>query len=98
MRTSTTLRPGQTANPNGRPKREWTMTSLIQEALEELEADGTPVKKTIARKLARLAARGDMVAIKEVNNRLDGMPKQSIEHDGEVKHSVTIYKPAKNKE
>lgn len=85
--------PGNNANPNGRPKKEWTMASLIRNALEEQNASGVPKKVTIARKLAELADAGDITAIKEVNNRLDGMPAQSIKqtHDGSVNVIIRDY-------
>lgn len=69
---------GAEANPNGRPKREWTIAGLIEEALEEEDVDGVPFKKKLTHKLRTLALRGDMNAIKEVHQRLDGMPKQPI--------------------
>lgn len=75
---------GQSGNPKGRPPKDWTMTSLIREALEESNETKVPRNKIIARKLAELAEKGDMQAIKEINNRLDGMPKQSVEHSGQV--------------
>lgn len=66
-------------NRKGRPKEAWTMRGLIIEALEEEDETGTPHKKSIARKLANLAKSGDIVAIKEVNNRIDGMPQQKTD-------------------
>ncbi len=81
------FQPGNNANPNGRPPKEWTMASLIREAAEEAGETGIPRSKIIARKLAELAEKGDMQAIKEFNNRLDGMPKQTIDA------TVTIPEP-----
>ncbi len=74
---------GAAANPNGRPKKAWTMRGLIEQALEEEQETGVPKKLGIARKLAQLALEGDIVAIKEVNNRIDGMPQQDITSAGE---------------
>lgn len=65
-------------NRNGRPPKDWTMASLIREAGEEAGETGEPRKKIIARKLAELAEKGDMQAIKEFNDRLDGKPKQNV--------------------
>lgn len=80
------FKPGQSGNPNGRPKREWTMAGLLEDALEEQDETGTPYKQIIIKKLRTLAAKGDLVAIKEVNNRMDGMPHQTsdITSDGEA--------------
>lgn len=70
----------QDINRKGRPPKAWTMSSLIEEALEEELEKGTPVKKQIAKKLAQMAVRGDIQAIKEINDRIDGRPKQFIDH------------------
>lgn len=72
------FKPGNNANPNGRPKKEWTWASLVREALEKTNLDGEPVKKGIAEALAAKALEGDVQAIKEIGNRIDGMPKQEV--------------------
>lgn len=82
---------GADANPNGRPPKEWTMAGLIREAAEEADETGVPKKVIIARKLTAMAAEGDITALKEFNNRLDGLPKQSIEHSGEIKGNAIVY-------
>ncbi len=85
---------GADANPNGRPKREWTVAGLIEDALENpIEVDGkqVPTKKVVYDKLVELASKGDMLAIKEINNRLDGMPTQAIKHSGEIKGNAIVY-------
>lgn len=66
----------QNINRKGQPKREWTVQGLIEQAMEEEDETGVPYKKTVYFKLVKLAAGGDVVAIKELNNRLDGMPQQ----------------------
>lgn len=73
---------GSAANPNGRPKREWTVAGLIEQAMEEQDETGVPYKKAVYNKLVSLAKKGDVMAIKEINNRLDGMPKQVNELTG----------------
>ena len=85
-KTSTSFKPGEVNNPKGRPKREWTVQGLIEQAMEQQSETGVPHKKIVYEKLVSLAVSGDMVAIKEVNNRLDGMPKQSIDPN----NSITI--------
>jgi len=89
-KTSTSFKPGEVNNPNGRPKREWTVAGLIQDAMERQDETGVPYKKIVYDKLVDLAKSGDVVAIKEINNRLDGMPKQAIEQKVEVTHVVPI--------
>jgi hypothetical protein len=87
---STSYKPGQSGNPNGRPKEDWTMSGLIREALEEQDENGIPYKKLIANKLAKLAAKGELMAVKETINRIDGMPKQFIENTGDMNLNIKI--------
>jgi hypothetical protein len=90
MGTPASFKPGQSGNPHGRPPKEWTMKSLLLEAAEEMDETGTPKKVIIARKLMQLAAKGDMQAIKEFNNRTDGMPQQYIENSGDMSLNIKI--------
>lgn len=72
---------GQSGNPGGRPK-----TKPFVEAIREevQEADGNRTKlQAIAAKLVEKAMEGDMAAIKEVADRLDGKPAQALQHQGE---------------
>lgn len=91
---------GTTPNPNGRPKKEWTMAGLIEQALEIEHTTGKPKKQVIAEKLAELAMRGDMQAIREINNRMDGMPMQrtDITSKDEKVEGLLIYQPEKKPE
>lgn len=66
-------------NRKGRPKREWTVAGLIEEAMEQEDETGIPYKKIVYTKLVSMAKRGDIHAIKEINNRLDGMPQQKTD-------------------
>jgi len=66
-------------NRKGAPKKEWTMAGILKEALEEQDENGIPYKLTINRKLVTLAKAGDVVAIKEVNNRIDGQSQQKTD-------------------
>lgn len=90
---ATQFKLGNNANPNGRPKKEWTMKSLIEDALNIENEEGTPRKVVIANKLASMAMAGDITAIKEVNNRIDGMPVQDITSGGEAIVGPTVYIP-----
>jgi hypothetical protein len=84
-KNQTSFKPGNNANPNGRPKAPWTMKGLYIQALEEEKENGTPRKLTVARKLVELAEQGDVVAIKEINNRIDGQSPQYVEQDTSVR-------------
>ena len=79
---------GTTPNPNGRPKREWTWASEYEKAVEKKNLDGTPIKEGIADSLAGKALEGDTNAIRELANRMDGMPTQGI--DAKITGNVKI--------
>lgn len=77
-------------NPKGRPKRDWTVQGLIEQAMEEEDETGVPAKKIVYNKLVALAKRGDLMAIKELNNRLDGMPKQNLTMSGDENNPIKV--------
>ena len=69
----------QNINKTGAPKRDWTVRGLIEQAMEAEKETGVPYKKTVYTQLVKMADSGDIQAIKEINQRLDGMPKQTID-------------------
>ena len=52
---------------------------MLQEAVEKSEKDGVPVKVHVAQALVQAAVSGNIHAIKELMNRMDGMPKQQTD-------------------
>ena len=91
---------GQTGNPNpannGRP---WK--AAIARALARAEADGkfTDLNK-LADKLLEKAAEGDMAALKELGDRLDGRSVQAIagaDGTGPVELLMAWAKPGESK-
>lgn len=76
------FQPGNNANPRGRPRKNETMTAALRGALAEKTADGWPRRKAIAKKLAELAERGDMDAIRYVFDRIDGKSVERQEITG----------------
>lgn len=86
---------GVSGNPGGRPKKDWTWAGLyIQELKRKLKTtDGKKIdpKVAIAKRIIKMAIDGDLNAIKELSNRIDGMPQQSMEHSGEIANPTPIY-------
>ena len=76
---------GPSLNPTGRPKGSLAFKSAIEKWADReaaKEQDGTPVTKLelITKKLIELAEGGNVKAIEMISDRIDGKPKQSIDH------------------
>jgi len=86
------FKPGQSGNPKGRPKESWTWSGLLKETLEELdEATGQEKKYAIVKALYKQAVKGNIQAIKEYGDRIDGKALQSMDHTTNGKDlTVTI--------
>jgi len=67
-------------NRNGRPKRGWAWNELIEDAVNETvknqAGEELEVKKLVVKRLVKMASEGDLQAIREIINRMDGMPVQ----------------------
>ncbi len=73
-------------NPGGgRRKEKMGFDALM---LEMKSAEDIRGMRVIARQLLDLAAGGDLQAIKEVFNRIDGMPVQQIDQNVDVRSYV----------
>jgi Family of unknown function (DUF5681) len=81
---------GQSGNPSGRPtERPWRLA--IHQALQMKSIDGMRRKlDDIAETLVALAVGGDMAAIKEIGDRMDGKPAQAIVGDADQPVTLTL--------
>lgn len=76
---------GESGNPKGRPKRDWTWSGVLENAVERINEDsGKSVKEEVADSLVREALKGNILAQKELMNRMDGMPSQPTEIEGNI--------------
>lgn len=79
----------QNINRKGAPKRKWTWAGLLEEVGEEIEPKSKKkFKDLVSKKLWIKAVNGDIVATKEILNRMDGMPKQATEIEGEIHFTI----------
>jgi hypothetical protein len=87
-------KPGQSGNPKGRPPKLISITSQLKEHLCEIdEATEKTKAEIIVEKLIDLALAGNLEAIKEIMNRVDG--KVVERHEIENKTPVTlVFMPA----
>ena len=87
-----TFAPGESGNPNGRPKKGESLTAILREygnLIKEAEnGDRKPMKELLAAKLFELALKGDITAIKYVYDRLEGTPKQTTEVTGNMDYVI----------
>lgn len=82
-------KPGQSGNLNGRPKKK-----PLTEELERLLAEDAPKGKgqtwaaVIAEALVKRASKGDVRAIVELGNRIEGRPVQAVELTADVNAEI----------
>ena len=69
-REDTQFKPGNCANPKGRPKKGETLTDALAAKLD---------KDMLADKLLELIEEGNFNALKYAYDRIDGRPKETIE-------------------
>ena len=82
---------GQSGNPGGRKKRDWTWSGLLEKVGEEVEPkSGQKFKELVSRRIWIEAVNGNMIAIKEITNRMDGMPAQTNILAGDGVSPLTI--------
>ena len=65
----------------GRPPKEKSFANMLNIAIKEAHGEGKDKLRAVADKLVELAIDGDMQAIKEIADRLDGKPAQAIVGD-----------------
>lgn len=90
----TQFKPGQTGNPNGRPKLP-DLKEVMAEILGE-EKDGKTAIQAIVAKLRQLAANGNIKAAEVLLSRGYGLPKQQIEYSGEMNFNTDPFKQVRN--
>lgn len=70
-------------NPGGRTKKLWRDGILVAITRETMEGRDAGIAK-LATQLVRAAAGGDIAALKEIGDRLDGKPTQEVEQTSVV--------------
>ena len=88
MTFGTPFKPGQSGNPNGRPKSK-PFKEAIQRALAEAGDDKTALQ-AVATALVGKAMLGDVPAIKEIADRLDGKVPQGVIGGDEGDPAITV--------
>jgi hypothetical protein len=87
-------------NRKGRPVTGNAWTDLLRAVGEEIEPKtGKPFKELVSKRLWIECVNGNVYAMRELFNRMDGMPKQAFEHSGPEGQALTIkmIEPKKDK-
>ena len=85
--------PGVSGNPNGRPKGSGiSITTEIKKKLEEVPEGqkATYLQLLINRIMKQAIQDGDQQMITKIWNYVDGMPKQPLEHSGEIENKYIL--------
>ena len=88
MTFGTPFKPGQSGNPNGRPKSK-PFADALKAALKAA-GDDEDTLKLVAAALVTKARTGDVPAIKEIAERLDGKVPQGIIGGEEGDPAITV--------
>ena len=89
--------PGQSGNPAGRPR--FSLLSIVKEELQKIAEED---KEQFARQMIReylkdAKASNDGVAIRDLIDRVDGKPKQSLEINNELDGKwLTLFQEIKD--
>jgi hypothetical protein len=74
----------------GRPPSEKTFANMLRVAIKEAHEDGKDRLRAVADALVMKALTGDVPAIREIGDRLDGKVMQQVEHSGFVSTPSTL--------
>lgn len=75
------IKPGHTLNPNGRPKGAVSVVDAIKRKLEDCKPgdERTYLELLTQKVLDKALDDGDVAMIRDIINRVDGMPQQSTD-------------------
>ena len=96
-------KPGQSGNPNGRPKDQFSFMGILRSALAKENKSGHSVGERIVKRYIQLALGGNQQAAEALMARIDGKPAQSLTLKGDsaeplhVRHSARLEQEAKPK-
>lgn len=74
----------------GRPPKEKSFANMLRIAINEAAEEGGTNLRQVANALVEKAKGGDVQAIREIADRLDGKPTQHIEADVSMSHEDAL--------
>jgi len=86
---------GQSGNPAGRPKGSISVVTELKKKLEETPKEGNPEKKRyvdmlVIKVIEKALADGDVSMIKDMIDRIDGKPRQSLDLSGMQQTKILV--------
>ena len=75
--------PGQSGNPDGRPRDAESLSAQLRDVLEEQAESGKTKARLIAEKMVELGLAGNVHALSAVFDRMDGKPAQALTFKGD---------------
>ena len=94
-------KPGESGNPNGRPKDQFSFMGILRSALAEKNAAGKSVGQRLVARYIKLGLAGNPQALEAIMARIDGKPAQSLTLKGDsdaplhVRHSARLEQAPK---
>lgn len=72
-------------NKNGRPPKDWSWAELLEDVGEQVEEKtGKKFKELVSQRIWIEAVGGNMLAIKELFNRMEGFPRVKMDVEGKI--------------
>lgn len=75
---SASFLPGQSGNPNGRPPGRKNLTTLVREALQNVDDNGVRLEDKFVQNIVKLALRGNLKITELLWAYFDGRPNQPM--------------------
>ncbi len=75
----------------GRPRGAWAdkpWRDAVRQAVNELDESGEKKLRLLARQLVKEGIAGEVSALREIGDRLDGKPAQDISLDANINHEI----------
>ena len=89
-RSSTSFTKGQIGNPKGRPPAGKALTDRLRMLLHRKTKDGRMYSEVLVEKVVTSAVEGDITAMREIFDRTEGKPAQTIQGNADKPLQVTI--------
>lgn len=86
------FKPGQSGNPNGRPKKLPRLDDLLSDIMGE-EKDGITAAEAILKRLRQMATQGNIKAAEMLLDRSYGKARQPVELTGKDGGAIKIEWP-----